>query len=196
MVVREASVANTRMLCLAVGAAVLTTACATSRAAARFQRPEPFPASNIRVAFPLEPCVKTMLTRSSTFHQTYLTIANHRGVRVSVSLVPVRRFRVRATTKVHSYVGGQRVAEIRLHTTTDLVELIAHEMEHVRELLEGTNLLLSSVAHVTQVQRVGTSFETRRGIETGLRVAEEVGSVAGRMCQASLQNAALMSFSF
>jgi hypothetical protein len=187
--------ANTGLLCLAVGAAMLATACAASRVTRLQERPEPFTARNIRVGFPLEPCVRTMLSRSSTFRHTYLTIANRHGVRVNLSLVPARNLSVRAQTVVRSF-EGQHVADIRLYTTVDLVELIAHEMEHVREQLEGTNFLLLSVARVSEVRRVGTSFETRRGIETGLRVAEEVGPAAARLCQASLRHATLMSFSF
>jgi hypothetical protein len=204
MVVREACVANRGMLCLAVGAAMLATACATSRVARQHSRPElhldsrpePRLAPNIRAAFPLESCVRTMLSRSSTFRQTYKMIAAHRGVRVNLWLAPVRRHRVRAKTDVRSFVGGERAADIRLYTTVGMVELIAHEMEHVREQLEGTNLLLLSVARSDDVHRIGGSFETRRGIETGLRVAAEVGPSAARMCEASVKNTALMSFSF
>ena len=78
-------------------------------------------------------------------------------------------------TEVHSFAGGQRVAAVRLLHHCDVIELIAHEMEHVREQLEGTNLLLLSVARGSDVRRLGTKFETRRGVETGLRVAAEVG---------------------
>ena len=196
--------ANREMLCLAVGAAMLATACATSRVARQHSRhelrldarPELRLAPNIRAAFPLESCVRTMLSRSSTFRQTYKMIATHRSVRVNLWLAPVRRHSVRAETDVRSFVGGKRVADIRLYTTVDMVELVAHEMEHVREQLEGTNLLLLSVARGGDVRRISGSFETRRGIETGLRVADEVGPSAARMCEASAKNTALMSFSF
>jgi hypothetical protein len=187
-------VANRGMLCLAVGAAMLATACATSRVG-QLDVPE-LPPTNIHVAFPLKSCVGTMLSRSGTFRGTYVVIASQRHVRVNLALEPHRNARTRAVTEMRSFAGGERVAEIRLHTSNDLVELIAHEMEHVREQIEGANLLLLSVAQRSEVQRVGTTFETRRGIETGLRVAEEVGSSAGRMCEASVQNAALMSFPF
>ena len=191
MVVREACVATTGMLCLAVGAAMLAAACATSHmtshADIRDAR-QPYPdtvsnATNIRVAFPLKRCVETMLARSSTFRQTYLTIAHQHGVRVTLDLTPSRRIPLRAATDVHSFAGGDRVAEIRLFTNRGIVELIAHEMEHVREQIEGTNLLLLSVSRSNEVRRVGLSFETQRGLETGLRVADEVGSMAARNCE-------------
>src|SRR5262245_43840434 len=192
MVVREACVANTIELCLAMGAAMLMTACAASRAANLHRLPEPALGENIRVAFPLRPCVSTMLSRSGTFRRTYDAIASRDDVRVSLALEPQRNRRTRAVTNVRSFAGGKRVADIRLHTTVDVIELIAHEMEHVREQIEGTNLSLLSVA-TTDVHRVGQAFETRRGIETGLQVAEEVGSSASRRCQASVQSAALMT---
>jgi hypothetical protein len=115
---------------------------------------------------------------------------------VNLALEPNRNARTRAVTAMHSFAGGARVAEIRLQTLNDLVELIAHEMEHVREQLEGTNLFLLSVARSTDVQRYGATFETRRGIETGLRVVNEVGSRAVRMCDASVRSTALRLFPF
>jgi hypothetical protein len=194
LVVREACVANTGALCLSVGAAMLATACAASHA--KSLHASPWPAANIRIGFPLEPCVGTMLSRSGTFRRTYVVIATDRSLRVNLALEPTRNGRTRAVTEIHSFAGGERVAEIRLHTLNDLVELIAHEMEHVREQLEGTNLTLLSVARRGEVQRLGTTFETRRGIETGLRVVDEVGPAAVRMCDASVRNAALRPFPF
>ncbi len=191
--------ANPGMLCLAIGAATLITACA-ARTATPHSQPGGFVAShvasNIRVGFPLQPCVATMLSRSPTFRATYSTIAGRHDVRVTIELVPDRTQRVRAVTDVRSFAGGQRVAAVRLYTTTDVIELIAHEMEHVREQLEGTNLLLLSVARASDVRRLGTKFETRRGVETGLRVAAEVGDAASRTCQGSLRNATLIAYSF
>ena len=146
MVVREARVANTGRLCLSVGAVMLATACAASHAKRLDAQPQPWPAANIHIGFPLEPCVGTMLSRSGTFRRTYVVIASDRNVRVNLALEPTRNGHTRAVTELHSFAGGERVAEIRLQTLDDLVELIAHEMEHVREQLEGTNLLLLSVA--------------------------------------------------
>jgi hypothetical protein len=195
MVVREACVANTIKVCLAAGVAMLATACAASRAANRHSRPEPAAAENIRVSYPLRSCVSMMLSRSGTFRRTYDAIARRHDVRVTLALEPRRNRHTRAVTNVRSFAGGNRVADIRLQTTVDVVELIAHELEHVREQIEGTNLLLLSVA-TTEVRRTGKSFETRRGIETGLQVAQEVGSSASRLCQASVQSAALMTLPY
>ena len=188
--------ANRGALCLSVGAAMLATACAASHAKSPHAHASPRPAANIHIGFPLEPCVGTMLSRSGTFRRTYVVIASDRNVRVNLALEPTRNGHTRAVTEMHSFGGGERVAEIRLHTLNDLVELIAHEMEHVREQVEGTNLTLLSVARRSDVQRVGTTFETRRGIETGLRVVDEVGPAAVRMCDASVRNAALRPFPF
>ena len=187
--------ANTGMLCLAIGAAMLATACAASHGS-RLARSEFVPVPNIHVAYPLEPCVATMLSRSSTFRQTYYSIANRPRVRVNVLLDPRRTVRTRAETESRTFADGERVAEVRLRSTHDVVELIAHELEHVREQLEGTNYLLLSVARAMDVHRVGEGYETRRGIETGLAVAAEVGPSAGRKCEGSIQNAGLMTFRF
>src|SRR4029453_6161761 len=78
--------------------------------------------SNIRVGFPLQPCVATMLSRSRTFRATYSTIAGRHGPRVTIELEPDRTQRGRAVTDVQSFAGGQRVAAVRLYTTTDVNE--------------------------------------------------------------------------
>lgn len=193
--------ASTGMLCLAIGAAMLASACAISRATpsttrGRHIRSQFVPAANVHVAYPLQSCVATMVSRSSTFRRTYDSIANRPQVRVNVVLDPRRSSRTRAETEIRSFGDGERSAEIRLHSTNDAVELIAHEMEHVREQLEGTNYLLLSVARTMDVHRVGEGYETRRATDAGLQVAAEVGSYAGRECEASIRTAALMTFRF
>jgi len=136
-----------------------------------------------------------MVSRSSTFRRTYGVIASRPDVRVSVILEPPRTSRTRAETEIRSFSNGDRVAEVRLHSASDAVELLAHEMEHVRERLEGANYLLLSVARM-DVHRVGDGYETRRATDTGVQVAEEVGWHAGRQCEASIHSAALMTFRF
>ena len=188
--------ANTGMLCLAISAAMLATACAVSHANGLHRHAEFVPAPNIHVAFPLESCVADMLSRSSTFRRTYFDIASRPRARVTITLDSRRTTRNRAETEIRSLSGGETVAEVRLHSTNDVVELIAHELEHVRERLEGTNYLLLSVAHTAEVHRSGAGYETRRGIEAGLAVASEVGSYAGRECEASIHSSTLMTYRF
>jgi hypothetical protein len=196
-------VASTGMLCLGIGAAMLASACAIShaspsatlRAGGRHMRSQFVPAANIQVAYPLQSCVATMVSHSSTFRQTYDSIANRPDIRVSVTLDQRRTSRARAETEIRSFSNGDCVAEVRLHSANDAVELLAHEMEHVRERLEGTNYLLLSVARM-DVHRVGVGYETRRATDTGLQVAAEVGWHAGRECEASIHTAALMTFRF
>jgi Tol biopolymer transport system component len=78
------------------------------------------------------------------------------------------------------YQGGRLVSvDIHLTNFDDPVELIAHELEHVIEQLDGIDL----EAHArtgTVSKREDGAFETRRAIEIGKRVAREVSLAAAR----------------
>jgi len=54
------------------------------------------------------------------------------------------------------------------------VELIAHELEHVLERLEGVNFLLGAQVRGSGISLSGGTFETTRAIDAGRRVAREV----------------------
>ena len=55
------------------------------------------------------------------------------------------------------------------------IELLAHELEHVVERVEGRNLLLSVGRSGAGVVLNRGAFETTRAIDAGSRVAAEVG---------------------
>ena len=53
-------------------------------------------------------------------------------------------------------------------------ELLAHEIEHVLEQIDGVNLRALASTGVQGVRRIGDAYETSRAIAIGRLVADEV----------------------
>lgn len=71
---------------------------------------------------------------------------------------------------------GVTVARIRVShraKAMEAVELIAHELEHVVEYVEGVKLLMEA-RRGSKVKLLAGAFETQRAVDTGRRVVREV----------------------
>ena len=126
-----------------------------------------------------------MLRRSQTFRSLYHAIGRRTDLHVAIGFdgrPAIEQGDRRAETTIRR-IGPLREAEVVIYDADHPVELIAHELEHVREQLEGLNLRLMATAHWSGVVRLwdGT-FETRRAQETGREVADQVGGGYGRLC--------------
>jgi hypothetical protein len=80
----------------------------------------------------------------------------------------------RAETRIWKTRDGVTFARTRVRSTLDAVELIAHELEHVIECVEGVRYLMEASSRSSGVYLTAGSYETRRAIAIGLRVAHEV----------------------
>jgi hypothetical protein len=67
---------------------------------------------------------------------------------------------------------GVIVARVRVRLGPDAIELIAHELEHVLERVEGVKYLMDVGSSKASVS--GGAFETPRAIDAGRRVAVQV----------------------
>ena len=143
----------------------------------------PLPALQIETA--LEPIVREMCRRSPTFRRQLIRLADAPGLVVTVA---TRRARpsshADATTRFAREHGLLRRAEVVIGGAdkASLVELIAHELEHVLEQLDDVNLpqLVQGPGVSANHHQRGRSFETARAMQIGLDVAAEfnAGSVA------------------
>ncbi len=88
----------------------------------------------------------------------------------------------RAAASIGRSREGLTVALVRVRVGARTVELIAHELEHVLERIEGVNYLLDT-RRGRSTLLPGGAFETRRAIEAGRRVAREVEEVTRRLAQ-------------
>jgi hypothetical protein len=130
---------------------------------------------NLRVPPDLRPLLEQALRRSPTFQRQIHTLLHTQRVRMSVSyggLRGLRLFQARSTVTRHEY--GALVVDTTLFAPADMVELVAHEMEHVCEQIEGVDLRALASLRGSGVYDVGGHYETQRAIAVGLRVAHEV----------------------
>jgi hypothetical protein len=80
----------------------------------------------------------------------------------------------RAETHIRVTRDGVTFARARVRPTKDAVELIAHELEHVLESLDGVRFLMEAGYGRSRVSLTAGAYETERAIEAGRRVAQEV----------------------
>ena len=97
----------------------------------------------------------------------------HARVRLLLDDLPARRLDVHARTILRSQDGAFASADVHLTPSPEAIERIAHEFEHILEQFDGVDLL-AQVGTGAVWNSGDDSFETRRAIETGRRVAREV----------------------
>jgi len=121
--------------------------------------------------------VTSMLRLSPTFRRQCLRIANALGLTVVLRQFMTRPpERLRARTSFWTARNGRRYATVEIGPLDDQVELIAHEIEHVIERLDGVDLRARAALPGTGVHRCdgADAFETIRATRAGLAAAQEV----------------------
>jgi hypothetical protein len=123
--------------------------------------------------------LEAMLARSATFRRQCARIARATGLSVTLSpeiLPPAKR--ALAMTEISRASNGAMHATIRISSYKRAAELLAHEIEHIIEQLDGVNLATMSRVTSSGVRRCDCSgaeaFETTRAITMGAKVAEEM----------------------
>ena len=119
----------------------------------------------------VRPLVTSMYRRSPTFRRQCARLAEHQEVIVRIELEIGVRYG-RARSRVERDHGGLSAAvQIELREPALYVELIAHELEHVLEQVDGTDL--------ARLARQGLDgvVEWGGGIRDGTRA---VGGAVGR----------------
>ena len=158
-----------------------------TRVAAAEPDDEPVPMrdgpSNIRVDARLVDVVRGMLRVSRTFRDQMQRLGRAPHLEVHVTLntdsraVPLTSGR--AQTVISRYQYGRINAEVRLWSWVEVEELIAHELEHVREYVEGARYAVLASKRDGHVWMVSSGhFETARAIEIGEQVARETLSLS------------------
>lgn len=136
------------------------------------------PPANIIMAGELRATVETMLRTSPTFRRQCLRIASEPGLTIDLRPTPsLWRSDVRATTYITRDPNGHLTAVVRIAPLYDTIELIAHELEHVIEQLDGIDLVATARLRGTGVRSMtddGGMYETIRANRVGLRVSGEV----------------------
>ena len=132
---------------------------------------------NLEVSDMYRPRVEGMLRGSPTFRRQCLRISADPAVTVRLIIgSTAQRSGVRAQTRLRRN-AGRLTATVEISPFQDLEELIAHEIEHVIEQLDGVDLEARAARSHTGVSVVGPRedmFETVRAHRAGLTVVSEL----------------------
>jgi Tol biopolymer transport system component len=133
--------------------------------------------SNLTAGAVFRPALERMWQSSGTFRRQCGRLSAAPQLQVNLLMEELARrpssYRARAAMKRQS--GALVSVHIHLTRFEDPIELIAHEIEHVIEQLEGVDL--GAQAGTGNVwKREDGAFETQRAIEVGRRVAREVNA--------------------
>ena len=122
----------------------------------------------------LEPIVRSWLRHSPTLRQQCRQLAAAPRLRATVRVaVRPAGTTARAYTTFRQNRAGDISAEIEIRSAPDMTELLAHELEHVLEQVEGIDL--QTLANSGAARRLSDgAFETARAMQAGHRVAAEV----------------------
>ena len=143
-------------------------------------------ASNLTVTTLYQTVIDTMLARSPTFRRQYSRIAQATGLTIELRTETRPRGLSAAWTTIfrRQDVPNQRHAVVNVVPGARAVELIAHELEHVIEQLDGVNLREKAALRTSGVRNCDCGdmerFETNRAIAVGLQVAREVDDPGSR----------------
>jgi hypothetical protein len=136
-----------------------------------------FPAElpvNLQVPENLRPMLRQMLSRSVMFREQINALARKPHVRMVVSYGGARNERpYYALSTVRKHQWGAMFIDTTIFLPGDVVELLAHELEHVREQMEGVDLRSLAGRRHAGVFDLNGHFETERAIEAGQRVSRE-----------------------
>jgi hypothetical protein len=130
-------------------------------------------AANIELRLDLDRVVADLYLRSPTFKAQCDRLAEAQNLRVVVRLNPLLPSSCRALTKIWRH-GRQIRADVQVPPGHELVELLAHEFEHLLEQVEGLNLRKLSLVRGSGVYEVDDElFESDRATKAGRLVAAE-----------------------
>ena len=128
---------------------------------------------NLAVPSAYQPAVATMLERSPMFRRQCLRLAAAPHLAVVVRITHPNNGGPRARTQIRRE-GGQLSADVEINPYGDFTELLAHELEHIIEQLDGIDLAAKSGVARSGVRLCADgTFETSRAVRVGTLVALE-----------------------
>ena len=130
---------------------------------------------NLRVPAGHQTAIVQMLERSPMFRRQCLRLAGAPRLAVVVRMLHPVTGGPRARTQITQVEGNRLLATVEINPLGDFMELLAHELEHIIEQLDGVDLAArSTVARSGVWSCMDGTFETSRAVRVGTLVANEV----------------------
>ena len=121
----------------------------------------------------LRPLLNELWSRSVTFRAQCRRLAGA-GAVVMLYGASAKETPWNAESRIGVLSNGRVTARVRVRTGRESVEVIAHELEHVLERIDGVQLALDAARPGSGTTLAGGAFETRRATDAGRRAAKEV----------------------
>ncbi len=129
---------------------------------------------NLTIPSGFQSAIATMLERSPMFRRQCLRLAAAPHLAVVVRMLHPNSGSARARTQIRRTDGGQLIASVEINPYGDFTELLAHELEHVIEQLDGIDLAAKATVARSGVRNCADgTFETSRAVRVGALVALE-----------------------
>jgi hypothetical protein len=122
----------------------------------------------------LRALIDDLLQRSTAFRRQWQRLTRVPRLSIRIELVHVHRVGAAdAATEVSDLPDGSLVAVVAIPGGVRLAELIAHEVEHVLERLDGVKVAARHALGDRSVRHGSGTFETARAVLVGQMVAAE-----------------------
>jgi len=130
--------------------------------------------ANLTVPSTFRATIEQMLERSPMFRRQCLRLAAAPHLTIVVRMLHPLSAGPRARTQISRADRNRLVATVEINPLNDFTELLAHELEHVIEQLDGIDLAAKSAIANSGVRScVDGTFETNRAARVGTVVALE-----------------------
>ena len=132
------------------------------------------PPANLTIPSTYRITVEQMLQRSPMFRRQCLRLAAAPHLDVVVRMLHPFASGPPARTQITQAGNGRVIADVEINPLGDFMELLAHELEHVIEQLDGVDLKAKAAVAESGVRNAtGGTFETSRAVRVGSVVAFE-----------------------
>jgi hypothetical protein len=121
----------------------------------------------------LRPLLDELWSRSATFRLQCRRLAGAQAV-VLLHEASARDTVWDAESRIGVLDDGRVMAHVRVRVGRESVEVVAHELEHVLERVDGAHLPLDALRRGSGTTLAGGAYETRRATDAGRRAAKEV----------------------
>jgi hypothetical protein len=129
---------------------------------------------NLTVPSGYQTAIDQMLARSPMFRRQCVRLAGAPHLAVVVRMLHPVTGGPRARTQISQVDGSRLIAAVEINPLGDFMELLAHEIEHIIEQLDGIDLAAkATVARSGVWSCADGTFETSRAVRVGTLVASE-----------------------